>query len=473
MVLDKKDLFNFENDLFLCACYFPPSNSSRHGLIDTNVYDELLENLIYLKNITDTECNFMIVGDLNSRIGNQSDYVDDDYDNHMNVLPDDYVPDQNMSRKSQDAVINANGYILLDFLKKSGLRVANGRVCEDKHIGAVTFFGSRGSSLVDYCIVNSELFQEFSSFYIHDSNILSDHCLSEFSLFAEHIVESNDIEMDHNFINRVYKWDKCLKDKYIESVSSATFRNSIFDLTHTIRNADSKVDIDVSLSLFIAALDKVCCPLFGKTIFQSNDTGKTFPKQNTVLNFDESCNDKRKDFCRKLNIFRHCKNGVNKQNLIKSRTEYRNTVRKYNFEQDRMKTTKLLNAKFKDAKEYWKLLKESVVSPKPKNISVDLFDKYFKTINNPEDPFFQADDDILYYKERFLNEEAQVMFDESNVDITSNGIQKAISQLKQNRSGGLDGFLNEFFIHGATELLSYLLELFENFNKRLFPRSMA
>ena len=125
-----------------------------------------------------------------------------------------------------------------------------------------------------------------------------------------------------------------------------------------------------------------------------------------------------------------------------------------------MKTAKLLNAKFKDAKEYWKLLKESVVSPKPKNISVDLFDKYFKAINNPEDPFFQADDDILYYNERFLNEEAQVMFDELNVDITSNEIQKAISQLKQNRSGGPDGFLNEFFIHGATELLPYLLELF-------------
>ena len=52
------------------------------------------------------------------------------------------------------------------------------------------------------------------------------------------------------------------------------------------------------------------------------------------------------------------------------------------------------------------------------------------------------------------------MSDELNVDITSNEIQKAISQLKQNRSGGPDGFLNEFFIHGATELLPYLLELF-------------
>ena len=80
--------------------------------------------------------------------------------------------------------------------------------------------------------------------------------------------------MDQDFINKVYKWDKCLKDKYIESVSSATFRNSIYDLTHTIRNADSKMDIDVSLSLFIDALDKVCCPLFGKTIFSQTILAK-------------------------------------------------------------------------------------------------------------------------------------------------------------------------------------------------------
>ena len=130
----------------------------------------------------------------------------------------------------------------------------------------MAFFGRRGSSLFDYCIINSGLFQEFSSFYIRDPNILSDHFLLEILLFAKHFIERNDIEKDHDFINRVYKWDKCLKDMYIESVSSATFRNSLFDLTHTIRNADSKMDVDVSLSLFIAASDKVCCPLFGKAI---------------------------------------------------------------------------------------------------------------------------------------------------------------------------------------------------------------
>ena len=49
------------------------------------------------------------------------------------------------------------------------------------------------------------------------------------------------------------------------------------------------------------------------------------------------------------------------------------------------------------------------------------------------------------------------MFDELNVDITSNEIQRAIWQLKQSRSGGQDGFFNEFLIHGAKELLPYLL----------------
>lgn len=70
----KSDFFNFENDLYLCICYFPPSNSSRQGIIDTNAYDVLLENIIHFQDVTNERCNFMIVGDLNSRIGLQYDY---------------------------------------------------------------------------------------------------------------------------------------------------------------------------------------------------------------------------------------------------------------------------------------------------------------------------------------------------------------------------------------------------------------
>ena len=76
--------------------------------------------------------------------------------------------------------------------------------------------------------------------------------------------------------------------------------------------------------------------------------------------------------------------------MVKARTEYKNTVRKFNFQVDRKKSMKLINAKLKNAKEYWRLLKESVSQPKPKSLSAKDFDLYYKSVNNPEDPFFQA-----------------------------------------------------------------------------------
>ena len=52
------------------------------------------------------------------------------------------------------------------------------------------------------------------------------------------------------------------------------------------------------------------------------------------------------------------------------------------------------------------------------------------------------------------------MFDELNCTITVQEINKAIKNLKNGQSGGPDRFLNEFFIHGNTEMVSYLHVLF-------------
>ena len=88
-----------------------------------------------------------------------------------------------------------------------------------------------------------------------------------------------------------------------------------------------------------------------------------------------------------------------------------------------------------------KILKESVTGPKRPNLSATDFAIYFKSINNPNDPFFQSDDDILYF-----NAEIQIMFEEPNGSITQEEIMCAIKQLKNGRSGGPDKFLNEFFV---------------------------
>ena len=52
------------------------------------------------------------MGDLNSRIGQQCNYVAGDFATHIDVLPDDFIPDQVLSRKSQDNITNSNGQLL-------------------------------------------------------------------------------------------------------------------------------------------------------------------------------------------------------------------------------------------------------------------------------------------------------------------------------------------------------------------------
>ena len=76
--------------------------------------------------------------------------------------------------------------------------------------------------------------------------------------------------------------------------------------------------------------------------------------------------------------------------------------------------------------------------------------------------FFQPDEDVIYFQERLLNSEIQVMFSELDVEITRKEISKSIKQLKTGKSGGPDQLINEFFIHGQRELLPCLHTLLIN-----------
>ncbi len=51
-------------------------------------------------------CNFMIIGDLNSRCGNLDDHVTDDTGAHIPTLPDDYISDVGLLRVTTDKIIN-------------------------------------------------------------------------------------------------------------------------------------------------------------------------------------------------------------------------------------------------------------------------------------------------------------------------------------------------------------------------------
>ncbi len=66
------------------------------------------------------------------------------------------------------------------------------------------------------------------------------------------------------------------------------------------------------------------------------------------------------------------------------------------------------------------------------------------------------------------------MFEELNVEISHQEINKGISQLKNSRSGGPDLILNEFLIHGKDTLMPFFHTLFNvAFNHVMFSRFMV
>lgn len=106
------------------------------------------------------------------------------------------------------------------------------------------------------------------------------------------------------------------------------------------------------------------------------------------------------------------------------------------------------------------MLKQMVHVENKSSVTSEKFAEYFQAINNPNDTFYQADDDILFFNERYIRGEFQVMFEELNAEISLFEIQKAVKQLRNGASGGPDLFLNEFFKNGSDTLLKYIHTLF-------------
>jgi exonuclease III len=466
----KGSQLSLTHDLFVCLCYVIPDDSSRQSMIDSNVFDRLLDYIASLYSTLVNDFELLICGDMNARTSDNPDYVTDDNFKYMTMLPDDYVIDTVMERHSQDkGHTNNNGILLLDFCKQTGLRIFNGRVGSDKGMGRYTFVGHRGSSLVDYVIGTQNLLKSVKRFDVSEPNILSDHCLINFVLEFDNPINV-DISDSHDHVSYKYLWSGNLKSVYTDELLSERSRQKFNCLNVQINSAVDMHDINECVDSFSNILDEVASPLFKRNIGVNNKDNAVYSDQPW---FTEDCHEKRIIFNRMLNRFRLNKSEENRISLVNARSQYKTCIRKCRYDFDKAESLKLTQAKFNNAKLYWNMLK-GTAGVKQSNVQLDTFAQYFKSVNNPDDPFYTPDEDVIYFIERYEREEFNVLFDELNVQISDLEITKAIKQLKSGKSGGPDAFLNEFFIHGRQMLMPSLLILFNKiFQTGYFPESWS
>jgi len=127
--------------------------------------------------------------------------------------------------------------------------------------------------------------------------------------------------------------------------------------------------------------------------------------------------------------------------MARTRSQYKSLLRSKKIQYDDTQTKKLNQLKVKNAKEYWKLLKNASCNYTEKsNVSIDTFWTYFKYINSPDYEFYQPEEDVIVFNERYVQGEFIVMFDELNASISNDEILKACSQVNNGKSGGPTNF---------------------------------
>ena len=100
----EKIFFKSEKDVYMACSYLPPQGSSLFSWHNVDVCEMLELDVMRYSSVRDV----LLCGDLNARVGNMTDYIEND-DAKYNPLPKTYVPDT-FSKKRFTLDQNHNDY---------------------------------------------------------------------------------------------------------------------------------------------------------------------------------------------------------------------------------------------------------------------------------------------------------------------------------------------------------------------------
>ena len=209
------NFFGLNEDIFVSGVYLPPSNSNYYKDQDIDIIDKLGSDIIKYS----SQGQIIIIGDLNSRLGNLQEefsFINDDPDAQNTIDNIESLP----VREFMDPSTNQSGKKLMDLLNESSLISLNGRKLGDTS-GKLTCHQYNGSSTVDLNIVSWDLYDKVQYFRVLDPVWYSDHCPVEMSLSIGHILNQIPIIRD-DFIplDQDFQWSEEAAYQFSEMIQS-------------------------------------------------------------------------------------------------------------------------------------------------------------------------------------------------------------------------------------------------------------
>ena len=184
-----KNGFGWEQDLFICFIYIPPSSSTLLRTGQALQFETLQSECAYYER----QGWVQLCGDFNARTNDINDFIEnDEFDDYL-PIDDNYLPDQHVDKMLSKYTypINANGTAFIDFCKASGFRIMNGRV-DKNNSNNFTCINSRGNSVVDYALLRQENLSMVDKMCVGELCELSDH--SPIQIFIKYSTHVNKTE---------------------------------------------------------------------------------------------------------------------------------------------------------------------------------------------------------------------------------------------------------------------------------------
>ena len=189
-----------------------------------------------------------------------------------------------------------------------------------------------------------------SPFHVGEPNILSDHCLIDFSMISRNSInELVDVSENVPFENvkKKYAWNEGRAGEY--HINLQEEENALRDLSSHLSQVTNFDQIDENLTNFTLLMEKVCDPLFSRKVHSTSDFENIDTDQPSNQPwFDDDCRRFRTLFYSTLNFYRVDKSHDNQTRLVNARSKYKKILRQKRYNYMKEKTCKLLVSKSKN-----------------------------------------------------------------------------------------------------------------------------
>lgn len=220
---------NFHEDIYLCFAYFSPENSTYTKRTQLDVFELIKIEIAHFSQAG----KVILMGDLNARSGDGIDFDPDNFVTHTTDGQKFVDKDINIKlykRNSQDsnAIIRSYGRSLLQLCIECDMSIVNGRFLGDNS-GKFTCHERQGSSLVDYAVVDLDIFHMIDYFHVHNFYAdISDHCPISLHLSAE-IPVIKQQNLNQNIMKQFYgyNWDSDSSYAFKSALNSIESQNKI------------------------------------------------------------------------------------------------------------------------------------------------------------------------------------------------------------------------------------------------------